>query len=223
MMGEEKINIQIPIRDQLAGILRSRIIEGVYTSGQKLVERDLSKEFDVSPTPVKEALRMLEAEQLVHTIPRKGTVVTAYEHDAFVDFVKARSALEGVIASIAVANLTAEELSEMDSLLEDASKYLDSGNVEEAANINGKFHAIIRSACRNNYLIQIVQSVRLHENLQRSKAMESLEERRTGYLEHCEIQKAFRERDAERVEALMREHVRRSGMFVYNSIRRSGK
>ena len=64
-MGEEKINIQIPIRDQLAGILRSRIIEGVYTSGQKLVERDLSKEFDVSPTPVKEALRMLEAEQLV--------------------------------------------------------------------------------------------------------------------------------------------------------------
>ena len=53
--------------------------------------------------------------------------------------------------------------------------------------------------------------------------MESLEERRTGYLEHCEIQKAFRERDAERVEALMREHVRRSGMFLYNRIRRSGK
>lgn len=214
----DQLNIQIPIREQIANIIRKRILDGYYASNQKLVERELSQEFNISATPIKEAFRILESEQLVYTIPRKGTMVTSIKNGAFLDFMMARSSLEGAIAGIATKKLTDEDIEEMDSILKKASEYIESGDAKEAAAINERFHNVIRKACGNSYLLKILESIKDHENYQRTNALKDIEERKVGFQEHCEILNALKERDEEKAEDLMRKHIRRSGLFAFDRI-----
>ncbi|MEI3190540.1 MAG: winged helix-turn-helix domain-containing protein [Lachnospiraceae bacterium] len=70
-MKEMNIVEAAPIRDQVADILRKRIISGDLANGEKLSERQISAELNISTTPVKEAFRLLQAEGLIYTLPRK--------------------------------------------------------------------------------------------------------------------------------------------------------
>lgn len=210
----QSIKVTDPIRDQIADILRDRIISGELKPNQHLVAREISAEFTVSATPVKEAFRILESEKLVHTIARKGTVVTAYTQKTIFQFAKLRSAIEGVIANVATDNLSADEIQHMESLLERAGEFLDSGETSEAVRINQEFHDIIRNASKNEYMVQLIQNISGFERAQRTEALDDLEERKVGYREHLAILQAIKEHDGDRVEALMREHVRRSALFV---------
>lgn len=208
------IKVTDPIRDQIADILRNRIISGELKPNQHLVAREVSEEFMVSTTPVKEAFRILESEKLVHTIARKGTVVTAYTQETIYQFAKLRSAIEGAVANVATYNLSDEEIQKMEDLLAKAGEYLNAGETKEAVKINQEFHDIIRNASNNEYMIQLIRNISGFEHAQRSEALEDLEERKTGYDEHMEIIKAIKAQDGDRVETLMREHVRRSAIFV---------
>lgn len=210
---KQAIKMTEPIRDQIAGILRSRIISGELKPNQHLVAREVSAEFEVSTTPVKEAFRILESEKLVHTIARKGTVVTAYTQETIFQFAKLRSAIEGVIANIATYNLLDEEIQEMEELLVQAKYHLDA-ETSIAVDINTKFHNIIRSASNNDYMVQLIRNINSFESAQRTEALEDYEERKLGYQEHLEILNAIKDRDGNQVETLMREHVRRSAIFV---------
>jgi len=210
----QSIKVMDPIRDQIADILRNRIISGKLKPNQHLVAREVSAEFMVSTTPVKEAFRILESEKLVHTIARKGTVVTAYTQETIYQFAKLRSAIEGVVANVATYNLSDEEIQKMEELLSRAGEYLEAGETSEAAKINQEFHDIIRNASNNEYMVQLIRNISGFENAQRTEALEDLEERKAGYDEHMEIMKAIKAQDGERVETLMREHVRRSAIFV---------
>ena len=67
----------VPIRDQVADILRKRIISGDLANGERLSERQISAELNISTTPVKEAFRLLQAEGLIYTLPRKGSYDSA--------------------------------------------------------------------------------------------------------------------------------------------------
>lgn len=210
----QSIKVTDPIRDQIADILRDRIISGELKPNQHLVAREISAEFTVSATPVKEAFRILESEKLVHTVARKGTVVTAYTQETIFQFAKLRSAIEGVVANVATYNLSADEIHRMELLLERAGEFLDSGETGEAVRINQEFHDIIRNASNNEYMVQLIQNISGFERAQRMEALDDLEERKVGYREHLAILQAIKENDGDRVEALMREHVRRSAFFV---------
>lgn len=210
----QSIKVTNPIRDQIADILRNRIIFGELKPNQHLVAREISAEFTVSTTPVKEAFRILESEKLVHTVARKGTVVTAYTQETIFQFAKLRSAIEGVVANVATYNLSEEQIQYMETLLDKAGEYLDAGETSEAVKINQEFHNIIREASHNEYMVQLIQNISGFERAQRTEALDDLEERKVGYHEHREILNAIKDRDGDRVEALMRNHVRRSAFFV---------
>jgi DNA-binding GntR family transcriptional regulator len=66
---ESKLNKSEPIREQLASLLRRKIITGQLEPGRQIVERDISENFNISTTPVKEAIRVLVAEGLLISVP----------------------------------------------------------------------------------------------------------------------------------------------------------
>ena len=72
----EKIKINLPLREQVCNIIRGRIYRGELESGTMLSERSVSRELGISTTPIKEAFRVLTAEGLLVTLPRKGAQVT---------------------------------------------------------------------------------------------------------------------------------------------------
>ena len=83
-----------PIREEVFKMLRQAILTGKLQPGDRLVERELAEQLGVSRTPVREALRKLELENLVTHIPRKGVVVSESRKDV-IEIFDIRASLEG--------------------------------------------------------------------------------------------------------------------------------
>ena len=203
-----------PIREQIADILRNEIIEGKLIPGEALTEREVSTRLNVSTTPVKEAFRILATEGLLLCSPRSKTMVSHFAIQSLQQVSLLRSAMEGVAASIAVANLTTLDIDEMGRYLDRSLQYIQNGDIELSMEINSKFHRVLREMCRNSYLLGLIETLRSFEYSFRLRALQNKEEAILGYNEHVEILRAVRDRDASRAEILLRDHIRRSSDYV---------
>lgn len=65
-----------PIRDKVYEYIKQAIVQGVYKSGERIIERELADQLNVSRTPIREALFRLESQGFVKTLPRKGVIVS---------------------------------------------------------------------------------------------------------------------------------------------------
>lgn len=99
--------------EQICEALTNAIIEGRLKPGQPLTEQSLQKEFGVSRTPIREALRILEAKGLVTVIPRKGAWVKQIEKKDIEETFPIRALLEGYAAKVAVERMTPDDLDRM--------------------------------------------------------------------------------------------------------------
>jgi DNA-binding GntR family transcriptional regulator len=88
--------------DQLAGLLRARILDGELPPGRRLVERELVEAYDVARHTLRAALRRLEVEGLVRVEPNRGARVADLSHDDLVDLFALRLALEREAAHLAL-------------------------------------------------------------------------------------------------------------------------
>ena len=90
-------------------LIRSRILDGSFEAGKRLKEGELSKECDVSRTPVREALRRLAADGLVDITPNSGAVVTKWSKSDVFELYTLRHHLESLAASWAAERRTEDE------------------------------------------------------------------------------------------------------------------
>ena len=214
LLTKEDLKKNEPIREQVASLIRREIITGNLFPGQQIVEREISEHLETSTTPVKEAIRVLVAEGLLSSVPRRGTFVSDFARQNLEQITVMRSALEGVAAHIATLHFNQLDIAELEIFLKEAEQYLHEGNLEDAVIINTKFHRKIRDACNNHFLIRIIENLDAYEQEFRYKALKDLEERKKGFLEHKEILESIKRVDCEAVENLMKEHVRRSAHYV---------
>lgn len=208
-MGHKKIVEALPIRDQVANIVRRRIIAGELKSGEMIHERHISDELGVSTTPVKEAFRVLATEGLLETIPRKGSIVSKKAGQNIMQISYIRSALEGVAALFAAELITEAGMKALDTALAGARKCIQSGDQEELKKCNAAFHSAIRQATGNKYLLILLDSVNSVDIAVRSvAAQKGTEEQLRDFHDHSAIAEAIKARDGLKAEQLMIGHVR---------------
>src|SRR3954453_2222223 len=112
----------LPLRDQVLGALRNAIINGEYTPGERLTEDRLAEDFGVSRNPVREALRVAEAEGFVVILPRRGAVVASPSSTAIEDIFAVRQRLEPLAARLAAERATPRGIAGLRSLLDAAPR-----------------------------------------------------------------------------------------------------
>ena len=98
--------------------IEQAILSGIYSAGDQLVESKISLELGVSRTPVREALKQLELEGLVTTIPNKGTFVVGVSTEDILDIYTIRVAVEGISSQMAAERVTDGEIKELENLVE---------------------------------------------------------------------------------------------------------
>lgn len=200
----------IPVRDQVAAIVRRQIITGELAPNQQLSERALGETLGVSTTPVKEAFRMLETEGLVVTVPRKGTFVSEIFRENLVQITFIRAALEGTAALFATNAATADEFETMRRELDEAHRCIEKQDKDGLMSHNSCFHDTIRKAARNPYLFNLLRTLRAIDESVRTVSLDkSDEERLEDHRDHTNIFEAMLAKDGDKAEALMNHHVRR--------------
>ena len=222
-MSSQPINDDIiqerePLREQVATIIRKKIIRQEFKSGERISERTISEMCHVSTTPVKEAFRILVTEGLLVTIPHKGTFVSKYSKENLKGIIYLRGAIEGTIAYFAAQYITPEEIEQMNDALQRAMVSIEEMDAEAGIKADADFHNVIRNACRNQYLLNMLQTLRTIDHSVRSLPLyrEDKEERQMTYSEHCAIAMAIKARDSALAESLMVKHIRQVNDFPLN-------
>lgn len=198
------------LRDHVREALRKAVLSGQFEVGQRLNERTLAEQLGVSTTPLKEAIRGLEAEGLLKAEPRRGVFVSFGPAQAE-EMSLARAAIESMIARQATKNATSEEIAALGAIIDAMTAATDSADAQLLTSLNTQFHETIRSASRCTYLLRLQSLQIVYDDASRARLLDNPEERKRALKEHTGIMTAIRDRDSERAERSMRDHIVRSG------------
>jgi DNA-binding GntR family transcriptional regulator len=186
--------------------LRQAILQGDLAPGERLRSDALANDLKVSRTPVREALRKLEAEGLVER-SGSGLIVREFSEKDLTEIFYVREALEGMAARLAAENATPGEIAEIRELLDDMEAVRERGDVAALRPLTAEFHRSIGRASHNGRLLQSLESLLEHVRQMQTSTLLQVEGRPAEALkEHRDLLKAIEARDAERAEKLARAH-----------------
>ncbi|MEM6482296.1 MAG: GntR family transcriptional regulator [Pseudomonadota bacterium] len=193
--------------DAIADALEALILDGTFSDGVRLDEHQLSEKFQVSRTPLREALQRLIASGLVEQRPRRGVFVRQPGPIELVEMFEVMAELEATCAKFAARRISDEALGELHATNALCNKAVKSGQVDAYFWENERFHAIIYRQSGNAFLEK--ECLRLHRRLQPFRRMQL---RLRGRLhqsmqEHEAILRALEEGQAERAADEIRAHV----------------
>jgi len=223
LIKNTNFNQNKPIREVVYESLKKTIISGIIPVGERIVEKEYADRLNISRTPVREALRMLELEELVENIPRVGVVVKRISVEDVIEIYKIRHNLEVLASVTAMDNITEEEIKEIEELLKYTEEKNREGDVKEVIRLFGVFNSKIYEASRMKRLASMIS--RLNEYLQRFRDISIAEnERREKALqEHRDILKAIVDKDKDTIDGLIKRHLEDSLEIVLAEIRENGK
>ena len=193
--------------EQLRETIEERIATGVYLPGKKLDECDLAREFEVSRTPVREALIQLSFYGLIDMRPRLGAVVTEITPLRLCEMFEVMAELEAMCARLAARRMTEEDKERILTAQQACEKALASGDPDAFYRENEHFHLAIYSASHNGFLIETAGA--LHKRLcaYRRLQLRVRDRLRTSNSEHSEIVEALVAGNGEQAADLIRKHV----------------
>jgi len=190
--------------------LRSGILSGELPAGSRLREIELAERAGVSRTPVREAIRRLGAEGLVHVEPRLGAVVRAWSREEIEDIFSLRAVLEARVAARAASRASEKDVIELRRLAEQMaamSARKAPGHRERIGRLNAQFHRKLMDVAGSERLRAMVgQLLDVPLSLRTiSRYDEDALARSVNH--HLEIVAAIAHRDAEWAETVMKAHV----------------
>lgn len=195
------------LRERVFNTLREAILEGKYQQGDALRENVIAQELNVSRTPVREAIRQLELEGLVQSIPNKETLVSGITSQDVQDIFMIRSRLEGVAGRRAAERITAEELADLEEVLALTEFYVMRHDVNQLNELDHRFHDIIYKATKSRTLKHILSD--FHYYIQKARKASIATPGRAKKLleEHRNIYMAIKDHDPEKAEDLVNRHI----------------
>jgi DNA-binding GntR family transcriptional regulator len=190
--------------------IRALIIDGSYVSGQHLTGERLAEAVGVSRTPVREALRRLDAEGLVRVVPNQGAYVTGWTAADIDQMFELRTVLEAYATGLATDRLTDAQIDRI-AVLADETYRLAVGRADSfrhaIAQANSELHMIIVNAAAHARLANMIASVVELPLVMRTLRVYSQDDLLRSAGHHRELALAFRARDASWATAVMRSHL----------------
>lgn len=198
------------LRGRVFKQLRADILSGKYKDNEELRENTIAKEYGVSRTPVREAIRQLELEGLVVTIPNKGAYVNSIKRKDVEDIYAIRALLEGLCARWAAQHITKEQLEAVEEILFMTRYHLEHEHLNQLYEYDGKFHEALYSACDSPILNHLLSD--FHEYIQnvRQRALKDSSRAWQCQEEHEAILAAIRSRDGDKAAKLASLHIQKA-------------
>jgi DNA-binding GntR family transcriptional regulator len=196
--------------DTAYAVLREAIVTNALAPGTRLRADDLAKQLGVSKTPVREALRKLQAEDLIAVRPGTGLSVKVLSEQELFDIYYIREALEGMAARLAADNCGPLDLSNLRHVLADVEAAHADGSIDRLRVLTGEFQLAVFRAARNERLYQLLKHLQEHMR-QLSTSTLTVPGRADEVVAHCRaLVTAIVARDPEQAERVARDNRRRT-------------
>ncbi len=192
--------------------IRGMILSGALAPGAPLREEQLAESCEVSRTPVRDALRRLEAESFVRRNESQRSYVADWSLDEMEEAFQLRTMLEAYAAKRSATRISWDQLERLKSLnsaiLQAISK--DEPDIPLFLELNRQFHAIILSAAKSDQLASMLTKLIEQPVVLRTALQYDRDNLLCSHHEHDELLAAFARRDGDWAEAVMTSHIRRA-------------
>ncbi len=183
------------------------ILDGNYSPGETLVESKLAEKLGVSRTPIREAIKQLELEGLVTSLPNRRVVVQGVTDKDIEDIYIIRREVEVLAARWAAINITKEELEELQNTFSLMEFYTEKEDINQVQELDTQFHNIIFNASRSKQLKFILASSHQYIKKARVNSLKAPGRLKVALQEHKNILKAIESNDPDAAEEAMKWHV----------------
>ena len=190
--------------------LRARILDGSIEPASTLNQEALAARLGLSITPLREALRRLEAEGLVRLEAHRTMTVTPLTRRELNELYAVRLRLDPFAAALAAKNATDEQLTEIEGI----ARRRGERTPQAILQLNRVFHRTVYSASGNLVLIGVLDQLWNRTDRYRLIVLHDRIHERSAGEEHREIATALKARDAERVEDLVQQHVEKTQRLI---------
>jgi len=204
---EVHMNEYLPLRDVVFHTLRQAILRGNLKPGERLMEIQLAQKLGVSRTPIREAIRKLELEGLVLTIPRRGAEVAEITEKNMQDVLEVRKSLEALATQLACERMTEADIEELKQKNVEFQVSLATKDVTKIAEADVQFHDVIFTATDNQRLIQLLNNLREQMYRFRVEHLKNEDWHPQLIAEHNEIIKYLETRQKEKAMEIINRHI----------------
>lgn len=193
--------------EQIRQLLATEIVRGLLPPGLPLDETEIARKFGVSRTPVREAIRQLEATGLAEARPRRGAVVAAVTKERLDEMFFLMLELEALCAREAARKMTPQERTSLQRLLVAGANLAAKGKVEAYAKHNLEFHDAIYAGAHNGYLKETTLAVRKRLAPFRRAQFFASQRPEHSHEEHARVAAAIVRGDGDAAAKAMRTHI----------------
>ena len=193
--------------DEVYTILLERIMSRELYPGAPIAEAELAQSLGISRTPVREALQLLRAENLVHTINGMGTFVKIVRWSEIQESYELIEALEGMcVVLIVQRQVPLSSLSPLQEFIRIMSDALSAGDIPAWIRADEEFHLALWELCPNRKITEYLRLANYQVHYVRMTMTPNLVDKNRSSTAHAALYDALMERDTERAEKLSRDH-----------------
>ncbi|MEO7940077.1 MAG: GntR family transcriptional regulator [Burkholderiaceae bacterium] len=206
MRSREKTFIKAS--EKIRAEIESAIKHGAMLPGESIDETELAHQYQVSRTPIREALIQLQTQGLVASLPRGGMIVAKMDLQQLLALWELLAELEGIAVRLACQRITAQELDALKRAHDASQHHAQTDDVDGWQESNLQFHELIYRATRNPYLRMEVLRIRTRTGYYRRHAFGALGRIRSSFEQHQLVVEALNRRDIDAAVAAMVRHMR---------------
>jgi DNA-binding GntR family transcriptional regulator len=195
------------LRSQVENYLRAAIADGRYKPGERLVERELCEEMQISRPSLREALRALEAEKLIINIPHRGPFVASISIEEAKDLYAIRALLESFAAQEFARLADDATIQKLGQAVAELRQATEAGEKQTLLERGAKFYDILLGGCGNQLVVEILKSLFLRIKILRSTSLNKPERSDASLREIEAIYDAIAARKVLQARRLARTHV----------------
>ncbi|GAA5349441.1 GntR family transcriptional regulator [Streptococcus uberis] len=209
-----ELSQNVPLKIALYHAFKKTIVLREIPAGTRINEKEFSSELNISRTPIRYALGVLEEEKLVEHIPNRGIIVKGVSLQDALEIFEIRKALETLASTTAMNLMTKEDFEEMRQLLETCECYLKNQEIDKVlANFND-FNNLIYEKSQMLRLKEIVSELQAYLLYFRRISISSDDRRRKALDEHWLIYRGMKNKDYQQVTLITHEHLNHSLEFI---------
>ncbi|MGE8943166.1 GntR family transcriptional regulator [Leptospira interrogans] len=199
--------VAAPIRTQVVDMLRSAITSGHFEPNRRLVEKDLCEMLGVSRPSVREALRELEAEGLIRTVPNRGPVVAKLEVEDAVGIYQIRGVLEALATKLFCQHATDEQIEKLQARVDNLANTYKSGDLEGIISAKAAFYEVLLEGAKNRLIPNFLRVINARIIQLRRVSLSSKERMTSSIDEIHRIMDAIRRRDQDQAFQATMNHI----------------
>jgi DNA-binding GntR family transcriptional regulator len=195
------------LKDSVYLKLRQEIVTAKLPPGYVLREAELAARFGVSKTPLREAFVRLEKDGFVQIAPYRSAVVAGYSRQDLREIYEVRELLEGLCAREASVHMATEDLAALSRVVRDSAAAYQAGDTDKLTALLDEFDVLLYAQSKNSRITAMLNNIRDHVTRIGRLTVAIPGRLGTSVQEHQAIYDAIVQRDGERAETLMRQHI----------------